>query len=47
MAEEDAGERAIDVGQRDQHVIAPRPDVKSICLQQMLAVGAAGIVNSL
>src|SRR5258708_16612788 len=34
---QDAGKRAVDVGQRDQHVMAPTPDVKSVLVEMMFA----------
>src|SRR5258707_11063956 len=37
---QDAGKRAVDVGQRDQHVMAPRPDVKSVLVEKMFATWA-------
>src|SRR3981081_279386 len=32
---QDAGKRAVNVGQGDQHVTAPRPDVKSVLVKKM------------
>src|SRR3981081_3486824 len=37
---QDAGERAVNVGQGDQHVTAPRPDVKSMLIEKMVAIRA-------
>src|SRR5271169_5419651 len=39
--EQNACKRAVNIGQRDQHVVAPRPDVQCICFQRMLSVCAS------
>src|ERR1700733_3283799 len=36
---ENARERAVDIRQRNQHVIPPRPDVKGVRLQRVLPIG--------
>src|SRR4030088_2885413 len=37
---QDAGKRAVNVGQGDQHATAPRPDVKSVLVKKMFATRA-------
>src|ERR1700674_3014383 len=37
-----ASERSVDIGQRDQHVIAPRPNVQGVGFEPMLTAGASG-----
>ena len=40
--EQDARKRAVNIGQRDQHIRAARPDVQRVGLEQMLAAGPGG-----